>query len=67
MLKFGRVGGGIFTKAADFVPDLAGKIVKNMDENSIQNLGDNVKNVGDITSMGSDFLDIFLKVQALVL
>ncbi len=32
MLKFGRVGGGNITKAADFVPDLAGKIVKNMDE-----------------------------------
>ncbi len=67
MLKFGRVGGGIFTKATDFVPDFAGKIVKNMDENSIKNLGDIVKNVGDITSMGSDFLDIFLKAQALVL
>ena len=60
---FGRVGGGIFTKAADVGADLAGKVVEGLDEDSIQNPGviaDNVgDNVGDIAGMGSDLFGSF--------
>lgn len=60
---FGRVGGGIYTKAADVGSDLVGKVVAGLEEDSIKNPGviaDNVgDNVGDIAGMGSDLFGSF--------
>eukprot|EP00349_Pseudokeronopsis_sp_Brazil_P006980 CAMPEP_0202967742 /NCGR_PEP_ID=MMETSP1396-20130829/12737_1 /ASSEMBLY_ACC=CAM_ASM_000872 /TAXON_ID= /ORGANISM="Pseudokeronopsis sp., Strain Brazil" /LENGTH=537 /DNA_ID=CAMNT_0049693167 /DNA_START=485 /DNA_END=2095 /DNA_ORIENTATION=+ len=60
---FGRVGGGIYTKAADVGSDLVGKVIQGLDEDSPKNPGviaDNVgDNVGDIAGMGSDLFGSF--------
>ncbi|KAF6175573.1 hypothetical protein GIB67_005065, partial [Kingdonia uniflora] len=71
MVLFGRVGGGIYTKAADVGTDPVGKIERNIPEDDPRNpavIADNIgDNVRDITGMGFDLFGSYAESSCVAL